>query len=186
MTATRINGIQVVEDQPAQSPLTRPGVHVVFEKIRHLLLADGSEWFGCALCDYASQNKNSILPHLKVHAPKKTDPSAKAGKAVRSVRPNRTVASAPGARRTPSRSTGGDLASLNLGQLVERAQLTEQMSRQLDTACADLKNALTKADGWQERAKELRTQMEAWKRRATTAEHQLAEVRGLVGASASA
>ncbi|MET8768237.1 MULTISPECIES: hypothetical protein [unclassified Streptomyces] len=183
MTATCINGIEVVEDQPAQSPLTRPGVYVVFDKIRHLLLADGSEWYGCALCDYTSQNKNSILPHLKAHAPKK-EPTAKAARAIASVRPNRGAASSPSMRRTSSRRTGGNLASLTLGELVERAQLTEQMREQRDAARAELKAAARRASGWKEQATRYRTEMEHWKRRATSAEQQLAKVRGVVGASA--
>ncbi|MFF4205731.1 hypothetical protein ACFYZ8_34345 [Streptomyces sp. NPDC001668] len=183
MTATSINGIDVVEDQPAQSPLTRPGVHVVFDKIRHLLLADGSEWYGCALCDYTSQNKNSILPHLKAHAPKKA-PSSKAGKAITAVRPNRAPSSAPSSRRTPSRRADGGLASLTLGELVTRAQQTDQLREQRDAARAELKEALRQGNGWKSQVTELRAQVEHWKQRASVAERQLARVGRLVGASA--
>lgn len=69
MTATDLNGILVVKDDPTESPLSdRAGKKIYWEKIRTLTLADGSVVYGCALCEYTSANVRSVRPHLRVHA----------------------------------------------------------------------------------------------------------------------
>ncbi|MGW1976458.1 hypothetical protein [Streptomyces sp. NPDC001889] len=171
MTATHVNGIAVVVDQPAESPISRPGVNVVFEKIRHLLLADGAEMYGCSLCDYTSENKLSIRPHLKVHKPRTPD-APKPKKKAQVVIPSPATVPANGTRRV-----GGDLASLSLGQLVEQAQLTDQMRHQRDVARAEAEAARRETDDWKERAADYRSRCEGWKGRAEKAEATMRNLR---------
>lgn len=76
MTATRVNGLAVVADEAAESPLPkRPdGSPVLYKRMRRLLLEDGSEVFGCALCDLTGELA-VVRMHLKVHAePKQARP----------------------------------------------------------------------------------------------------------------
>ncbi|WP_019061562.1 hypothetical protein [Streptomyces prunicolor] len=187
MTATHVKGVTVVADEPARSPISRPGVNVVFDQIRHLLLADGSEWYGCLHCDYVSQNQNSIRPHLKAHKPKAAPevrkphkPSGPAGRTGTALA-NR---SEPGPRRRqPSRSTPApsrDLGALNLGELVQRARLTEQMHAQRDEALRKAEDAQRIANDWKSRADDWRLRFEGMKARMEQAEGTLSKVRAMV------
>ncbi|MFI8932604.1 hypothetical protein ACIG3E_33690 [Streptomyces sp. NPDC053474] len=184
MTATHVNGVTVVADEPAPSPISRPGVTVTFEQIRHLLLADGAEVYGCRHCTYTSPNINSIRPHLKAHKPKK--PKAAVAKAPKS--PAGAVTAPPNrpklaARRKAPQGPAKDakvLASLSLGELVERAQLTEQMRTQRDQARSAAEQARRRADDWKERADDYRARFEGMKGRAEEAERRLGQVRALV------
>jgi hypothetical protein len=68
MTATHVDGVEVIADEPAQSPITsRDGKPVHFKQIRELLLADGATVYGCVHCDYTSPGIGSIRPHLGKH-----------------------------------------------------------------------------------------------------------------------
>ncbi|GAB2964143.1 hypothetical protein [Saccharothrix stipae] len=68
MTATSVNGVNVVMDEPTRSPISdRSGREVVWTQTRTLTLADGTIVYGCAHCDYTSPNRNSIRPHLQKH-----------------------------------------------------------------------------------------------------------------------
>lgn len=185
MTATHVNGVAVVADEPAQSPISRPGVNVVFDQIRHLLLADGNEWYGCRHCDYVSQNQNSIRPHLKAHKPK-TEPEVR--KPHKPSGPAGRTGTAPAnradpRRRQPSRSAPApsrDLGSLNLGELVQRAQLTEQMRAQRDAALRKAEDAQRLADDYKSRADDWRSRFEGMKARMEKAESTLSRVRAMV------
>ncbi|WP_372412550.1 hypothetical protein [Streptomyces luteireticuli] len=69
MTATTVNGLEVIGSEPAESPL-RPGGHTIyFKQIRKLLLEDGSEVYGCAHgdCDFTRDTTEGVRPHLKAH-----------------------------------------------------------------------------------------------------------------------
>lgn len=73
MTATHVDGHQVVSDSPTQSPIrTKDGEVIWWPQTRTPLLADGSTVFGCAHCDYTNLNPLSIRPHLGKHTMKKT------------------------------------------------------------------------------------------------------------------
>lgn len=65
--AQHVNGLAVVASEPAPSQLKRDGKPVPFKQILRLLLADGSEVYGCVHCDYTSPNPNSVRPHLNAH-----------------------------------------------------------------------------------------------------------------------
>lgn len=72
MTATHVNGIPVVADEPTLTPyLPRAGKPTYWQQVRTLTLANDTVVYGCTHCDYVSENVRSIRPHLKKHAPKK-------------------------------------------------------------------------------------------------------------------
>ncbi|WP_431983946.1 hypothetical protein [Streptomyces qinglanensis] len=204
MTATHVNGIAVVEDEPAQSGISRPGKNVVFEQVRHLLLEDGSEVYGCAHCTYTSDNKLSIRPHLKVHKTGSASPKPEKRRAV-AAPPNRRDAPRPQRRTSESAEpTAGGLASLTVGQLVEGAQLveqmrsqrdaarreaaewkkraapTEQLRKQRDAARAEAEAVRRQVADWQERAADYRERWRGMKDRAETAEKRIDRLRDLL------
>jgi hypothetical protein len=78
MTATSVNGLAVLADEPAPSPLSdKAGGQVYFKQIRSLLLENGAITYGCAHCDYTADSPASVRPHLNKHiekTPKKTAP----------------------------------------------------------------------------------------------------------------
>ena len=79
MTATEVDGIAVVADEPRCAPFTDRGGNPIYQpQTRVLTLADGSVVYGCAHCDYTSANPNSIRPHLGRHRerPPKTTAAA--------------------------------------------------------------------------------------------------------------
>lgn len=68
MTATEVNGHQVVADEPTKSSLTRSGGQPIFyTQTRTLLLDDETVVYGCVHCDYTADSPNGIRPHLKKH-----------------------------------------------------------------------------------------------------------------------
>jgi hypothetical protein len=68
MTATVVNGLEVLADEPTEAPMRdRSGRPVVWQQTRTLLLEDGSTVYGCVHCDYTNENVNSIRPHLNKH-----------------------------------------------------------------------------------------------------------------------
>lgn len=72
MTATHVNGLEVIADEPTASEITdRSGKPVIWHQPRTLLLEDGSTIYGCIHCEYTSDNPRSIRPHLTAHRDKK-------------------------------------------------------------------------------------------------------------------
>lgn len=68
MTATEVNGVDVVSDEPTQAPMNMAdGRPIVWTQTRTLVLKDGSVVYGCQHCDYTSPNILSIRPHLNKH-----------------------------------------------------------------------------------------------------------------------
>jgi hypothetical protein len=68
MTATHVNGLEVIADEPTTSAISRrDGTPIIWQQTRTLLLEDGSTWYGCVHCDYARPNLHSIRPHLGKH-----------------------------------------------------------------------------------------------------------------------
>ncbi|MDJ0346814.1 hypothetical protein QMK19_41030 [Streptomyces sp. H10-C2] len=178
MTATHVNGIAVVEDQPTKSGISRDGVQVTFTQTRHLLLADGTEIYGCQSCDYTSPNSLSIRPHLKVH--KDRAPKSEKARPTGAPVSQPTSAVPSGSTRAASTLTGTDLASLNLGQLVERAHLTEQMRAQRDTARAETAAVRRELVDQKDRTATERSRREGWQNRAEKAEKKLLGMRALL------
>ncbi|MEU6331473.1 hypothetical protein ABZ851_29980 [Streptomyces sp. NPDC047049] len=180
MTATHVNGVAVIIDEPAPSPISRPGADVTFDQIRHLLLADGAETYGCLHCPYVSENISSVRGHLKAHSSK---PKGQVRKASKPATPTVKAAPTNPAKATPRRNpaqAARDLASLSLGELVERAQLTEQMRAQRDAAREQAAQAYRSVDDWKQRADDYRLRLEGMKSRAEASDKKLAQIRALV------
>ena len=69
MVATHAFGQAVVDVAPTPSPITdASGQPIMWQQTVTLTLADGSTAYGCAHCDYARRNVNSIRPHLRRHS----------------------------------------------------------------------------------------------------------------------
>lgn len=68
MTATQVDGVDVVADEPARSPVNdRDGNPILFKQMRELLLSDGRTVFGCIHCDYTADKLTQVRPHLNKH-----------------------------------------------------------------------------------------------------------------------
>ena len=68
MTATDVNGVRVVADDPTPSPLTdRGGNRVIWERIRTLRLEDGSTVYGCVHCTFVRESAGGVVRHLSKH-----------------------------------------------------------------------------------------------------------------------
>jgi hypothetical protein len=73
VTATQVDGKQVVASEQVVSPLPNPdgsGGFLHFKQIvKLLLLDDGSEVFGCVHCEFTGGSYQKIGQHLRVHKP---------------------------------------------------------------------------------------------------------------------
>lgn len=68
MTATTVNGLTVLADEPAPTGINdKAGNTVYYKQVRSLLLENGTITYGCAHCDYTADNPNSVRPHLNKH-----------------------------------------------------------------------------------------------------------------------
>lgn len=68
MTATEVNGLKVVSDEPTPAPFKTPkGKTVLWTQTRTLTLEDGSAVYGCQHCDFTHASMHGVRPHLKVH-----------------------------------------------------------------------------------------------------------------------
>ncbi|TYK47176.1 hypothetical protein [Actinomadura decatromicini] len=77
MTATQVNGLAVMADEPTLSPITGPnGAPIYWRQTRTLLLEDETKVFGCVHCDYTADNPHKVRPHLKVHREPEPEPAA--------------------------------------------------------------------------------------------------------------
>ncbi|MGA5820018.1 hypothetical protein ACPC54_19400 [Kitasatospora sp. NPDC094028] len=181
MTATAVDGITVIEDTPSLSPLSRPGKPVYFHQIRHLLMEDGSELFGCTHCTYTSPKIGAVRPHLKKHkngtAQNPAKPSKTPAKTTTTQNgkttvpaPKRPAASQPRRERTGPDLTTSSLAQLNLGELVTQAQSADKLRKQRDLAWKERDAARGELDS-------LRTEVGNERARADQAEAKLAQVR---------
>jgi hypothetical protein len=75
VTATHVNGLSVIADEPTPSPLTdKAGNQVMWPRVRRLLLADGSTTYGCAECEFTAPTSAKVRGHLQGHRekPKRT------------------------------------------------------------------------------------------------------------------
>jgi hypothetical protein len=68
VTATHVDGVEVIADEPCRSGLTgRGGKPIYFKQTRELLLADGRTVYGCVHCDFVRGKPSAIRPHLVKH-----------------------------------------------------------------------------------------------------------------------
>lgn len=68
MTATQVDGVDVVADEPARAPmLDRAGNPIYHKQMRELLLSDGRTVYGCVHCDYTADSLARVRPHLNKH-----------------------------------------------------------------------------------------------------------------------
>lgn len=68
MTATQVDGVDVVADEPARTPVVdRAGNPIYFKQMRELLLSDGRTVYGCVHCDYTAEKLTQVRPHLNKH-----------------------------------------------------------------------------------------------------------------------
>lgn len=73
-----VKGLEVIEVEFAESPLSTPDKPVHFQQIVKILLSDGSITYGCAWagCGFTRDTAIAVRPHLKVHKPDVRDVSA--------------------------------------------------------------------------------------------------------------
>ncbi|WP_217226032.1 hypothetical protein [Streptomyces anulatus] len=71
----KINGLEIVEVEFAETPLSTPSKSIRFKQIVKILLEDGSVTYGCAWagCGFTGDTSFAIRPHLRVHAPETPD-----------------------------------------------------------------------------------------------------------------
>lgn len=68
MTATHVGGVEVICDDPTEAPIrSNGGQPVYWEQTRTLLLADGTVVYGCKHCDFTTDTKFKVRPHLRSH-----------------------------------------------------------------------------------------------------------------------
>jgi hypothetical protein len=76
-----IDGVAVIEQTQAYGRHPHPdqnGKQVPFSYVVHLLLANGSERYGCTLddaCDYVAESVQSVVAHLSKHNPDRCKPT---------------------------------------------------------------------------------------------------------------
>lgn len=68
MTATAVNGLEVIASEPTPTPLNKPDRPVFHKRVETLMLSDGSTVFGCTECEYTSDKPGAVRGHLKTHA----------------------------------------------------------------------------------------------------------------------
>lgn len=65
----KVNDLEVIEVEFAETPLSTPDRPVRFKQIVKILLEDGSVTYGCAWagCGFTGKTAISVRPHLKAH-----------------------------------------------------------------------------------------------------------------------
>ncbi|MFE1190159.1 hypothetical protein [[Kitasatospora] papulosa] len=65
----KVNGLEVIEVEFAETPLSTPDRPVRFKQIVKILLEDGSVTYGCAWagCGFTGKTAITVRPHLRVH-----------------------------------------------------------------------------------------------------------------------
>lgn len=113
MTATQVNGIDVVTQEPVESHMVDGhGGKRPFARIVRLLLSDGTDVYGCTVCDHTQPTDlpvQQMMQHLG-----KDHPEGRS-------RPNGTVKGGPPA----------DLRDLTLADVYRLAQLGLNASTQI-------------------------------------------------------
>ena len=106
MTATHVDGVAVVADEPAETGIADgAGTPVHYKRIRKLLLADDRIMYGCSECDFTRPTAAQIRPHMNKHR-------------------------APDA--PPKRSRARMLQELTLAELLAKVELLEDLTADRD------------------------------------------------------
>lgn len=106
MTATHVDGVAVVADEPAETGIANgAGAPVTYKRIRKLLLADERIVYGCSECDFTGPSPAHIRPHMNKHR-------------------------APDAR--PKRSKARLLQELTLADLLAKVRQLEELAADRD------------------------------------------------------
>ncbi|MFE4263379.1 hypothetical protein [Streptomyces sp. NPDC056883] len=151
MTATTVNGIQVLASEAVEAPISTSAKPIYFKQARRLLLANDTELYGCVHCDFAATGIGVVRTHLKAHRPTDVSaPDAPRKKPARASAKKTAVPTAPD-RPAPESLTPDSLASLNLGQLVERAQATAKAVKERDLARKERDAAREELTEWMDR-----------------------------------
>ncbi|MEV6956573.1 hypothetical protein [Streptomyces sp. NPDC051183] len=151
MTATTVNGIKVLESERIEAPISTSTNPIYFKQARRLLLADETELYGCIHCDFADTRIGVVRTHLKTHRPTKAPaPQAPSKKPTRASAKKTTAPATPD-RPAPESLTPASLASLNLGQLVERAQAVTKTTKERDLARKERDAAREELTTWMDR-----------------------------------
>jgi hypothetical protein len=125
MTATHVNGLEVMAEEPVASPLGTPERPMYFRQIRRLLLADGSEVFGCVHCDFTADAAGRVRGHLAKHSPPGTPSPAAPSRKGRRINVNELL----------TRLAHGDAA-------VARLRAVEEERNQWRTRALDAERTL--------------------------------------------
>ncbi|MBQ1047800.1 hypothetical protein KBX50_04760 [Micromonospora sp. C51] len=106
MTARFVNGVRVLADQDALSPLKAPhGQAVYWKQIRHLLLENETETYGCVHDSFTHPDAQQVLIHLR-SCPAKPAKAGRDATQVHAAPPGDVNAPAPvGFPRTPQART---------------------------------------------------------------------------------
>lgn len=123
----KVNGLEVIEIEFAETPLSTPARPVRFEQIVKILLEDGSVTYGCAWagCGFTRGKALAVRPHLKVHKPD-TDAVTKSG--------------------TP------DVSKLTVGEVLELAECAQTLRTDLDRTTRERDRLAKSLDEWRPRA----------------------------------
>ncbi|MBO2464476.1 hypothetical protein [Actinomadura violacea] len=204
-----IDGLAVVADEAALSPLSKPGKPIIFHRIRELLLEDGTVRYRCIECAETSRQLGKIRYHLRTHLrPDTARPSRKTkprtGRAATDqvgatrtrhtsataaasavTAPQAAPASAPSAAHTPE--TGGSTTASRATVLPDLT-LAELANRLYELA--ELDKVRTENDELRRECAELRAGHDELlaatrgladlRRRAETAEQRLATIQQLL------
>lgn len=170
MTTTEFEGLRVIAEDDATTPLTtKKSGPIRLKQVRELLLEDGSTAYGCLHCDYASRNMNSIRPHLRIHAGHRRHPNG-------SLVARTSAAPVPvGAAVAPATSPGdGDDDAIGR-EFPGVAEFLRAMStRRDDTAWKEERAELVAYH--EQRYDKIVAERDDWKKRAKTAERMLSRL----------
>jgi hypothetical protein len=113
VTATVVNGLKVIEDEPTRAPkmVDNAGQPLFWKRTRTLLLEDGSTIFGCSDCEFVHANMYAIRPHLTAHI----DPAKKRKR---------------GPKKQPARLD--DINGMSLSDLLAQVQTLQSVQDERD------------------------------------------------------
>lgn len=152
MTATEVDGHQVVDATPVKSPLWRPDKEVFFHNTLELMLDDGTVVMGCKYCDYTDEKIGRIRTHQSHYC---------------LVAPRSSANPANGPDAPPAESTEEDV---KLGDLIAQLLSGNGTGPDLKVENGKLTNELIRT----------RRERDKWKKRALRSEQDLAPFRALL------
>lgn len=129
MTATHVNGVEVVATEPVDSPLSTPENRIQFTRIVKLLLANDSEVHGCTECTFTAVRVGSVRSHL--------------GQAHPSARANGRRGQHP---EPPTNGHAPDVNAMTIGELLNTGTQVAALTVALERLAND-------RDDWKARAK---------------------------------